>query len=65
VEKKQSFLEEFPSKCWFRSSLDRLITKIDNQLRTDVIIVAIVEGHERQQTSRESRSWSAVIRGAV
>jgi len=35
--KKWSFLEEFPSKCWFRSSLGYKI-KNNNQLRIDIII---------------------------
>jgi len=47
VEKKwnsRRFLEEFPIKARSRTSLDRLITNIDNGLPTDKIIGRVVEG---------------------
>jgi len=68
VEKNWSsrrFLEEFASKAWCRSSLDRFIKTIDAELPVDGVIG---RGCRRwpvkglQQMSRVSRSWSAVRR---
>jgi len=58
VEKNWSarrFLKEFVSKNWSKSSLDRLIRKVDAGLPTDSITDEVVAGQqEPHQTSRKS-----------